>query len=256
MFDFKSAVEKAELNKTHFFFLGQAGFILKNRSGELLAVDPYLSDCVEKVEGNIGYKRLLPKIIEPNELQPDVLICTHYHRDHYDIVSVPVIMRTEKTKLFCAYDCKADVSESNIDPSRVRFVKPGDAFKYGGFNFRFINCDHGSGAPEAVGIIIETDGKRIVAVGDTCLRLDRVNEIVSEGPVDILVAPINGAYGNLNEEDCVRLTEAVKPKFVVPSHYGMFASHGGAPGLFYDLMQRNNLTGECLLLAQGEKFTL
>ena len=54
---------------TNIFFAGQAGFIIKSSSGQMLAVDLYLSDCVERLEGNVGFKRLLPKMLSPYELK-------------------------------------------------------------------------------------------------------------------------------------------------------------------------------------------
>lgn len=255
MIELLNLIKTAKTDKTHIFSLGQAGFIIRSKSGELLAIDPYLSNCVEIVEGNIGFKRLLPKIIEPSNLDLDVLICTHFHRDHYDIESVPTLMQSNNVNLFCAYDCKQDVLDENIDLSKVTFVKPGDMATNGAFKLNFINCDHGTGAPQAVGVIIEVDGKKIVEVGDTCLRLDRVDEILSRGPVDVMIAPINGAYGNLNEEECAKLADAIKPKITIPCHYGMFASHGGNPGLFHQIMRQNYPANKYLLMAQGEQFS-
>lgn len=255
MLNFLSSVKNADLKKTHIFALGQAGFIIKSKSGELLAIDPYLSDCVETVEGHIGYKRLLPKLVKPSDLKLDVLICTHFHRDHYDIESVPVLMQNERTKMYCAYDCKQDVLIEKIDLNKVTFVKPNDTAVQGSFKLYFINCDHGMGAPQAVGVIVEVDGKRIVEVGDTCLRLDRTNEILSQGSIDVLIAPINGAYGNMNEEECAKLADAIKPKIIIPCHYGMFASHGGNPGLFHQIMHQNYPANKYMLMAQGEQFS-
>ena len=142
------------------------------------------------------------------------------------------------------------VSEEN-----VTYVKPGDSCTIGDFKINLINCDHGTGAPDAVGVIVTVDGKKIVEVGDTCLRLDRVSEYQSQGQIDVMIAPINGAYGNLNEEECSRLVEAVKPELTIPCHYGMFASHGGNPGNFYTVMTEQYPENKFLLMAQGEKYT-
>ena len=106
----------------------------------------------------------------------------------------------------------------------------------GDFNILFTPCDHGTLAPDAVGVIVEVDGKKIIEVGDTCLRLDYADEFKQYGPFDVLIAPINGAYGNLNETDCVTLAGALRPKLTVPCHYGMFASHGGNPRIFHENM--------------------
>ena len=47
-------------------WMSQAGFIFKTSQGELIGVDLYLSDCVERL---VGFKRLMPKIIDYHELK-------------------------------------------------------------------------------------------------------------------------------------------------------------------------------------------
>ena len=68
MTDFFVKVLTAPLGKTYLFSVGQAGFIIKSANGQLLAIDLYLSDCVERIEGNAGFKRLLPKILSPYDI--------------------------------------------------------------------------------------------------------------------------------------------------------------------------------------------
>ena len=83
--------------QTELYSLGQAGFIIKNRSGFTIAIDPYLSDYTEKTEGNMGFKRLLPKILEPGDFEFDIVITTHAHSDHFDFDSVHAYMDGNKT---------------------------------------------------------------------------------------------------------------------------------------------------------------
>ena len=89
----------AESGKTHLFFIGQAGYIIKSSSGQLLGFDLCLSECVERVEGHMGFKRLIPKILDPFELTLDCLIATHPHFDHFDMDAVPQMMSNHHTKL-------------------------------------------------------------------------------------------------------------------------------------------------------------
>ena len=53
MSEFSIKVLTAPLGKTYFFTTGQAGFILKSKTGQLLGLDLYLSDCVERIEPTI-----------------------------------------------------------------------------------------------------------------------------------------------------------------------------------------------------------
>lgn len=249
---FNKVLLSASLGLTHLFSVGQAGYIIKNKRGETLGVDLYLSDCVEPVEGHDGYHRLLPKIIEAKDLGLDVLIATHFHRDHFDIDSMADLMSNGKTRLFCAYDCEEDVKRLGIDEDRVSYVKPGDHYIISGFDIRFINSDHGAGAPQEVGVLLTVDGKNILEVGDTALRLDWQDEYLSAGPVDVLIAPINGAYGNLNEYEATQLAKTLNPKVTIPSHFGMFPSHGGNSGIFIEEMRKEKL--QYKILTMGEDF--
>ncbi len=235
---------------THMYFVGQAGYIIKNDCGYLLGVDLYLSDVVESVEGHDGFKRLLPRILEPADVSFDILIATHWHRDHFDIGSISNLMNNGKTVLLCAEDCRDDVNVLGIDKTRVIYVKPGDSFEYGGFVIHFVNCDHGTQTPFAVGVVVEASGKRIYMAGDTCYRPDWVREFLSFGSIDVYIAPINGVFGNMSEDDCARMSELICPKVTVPCHYGMFASHMGSPGKFIDIMRRKGLPYQ--LMAPGD----
>lgn len=255
MNDFAIRVLTAQLGKTHIFSVGQAGYIIKSKSGQLLGIDMYLSECVERVEGYVGFKRLLPKILSPFDLEFDVVITTHPHKDHFDIDAIPELMSYKQTKLLASVDCSELIKELEMTEENVTYVKPGDGYRIGDFKIDIINSDHGLGAPDAFGVIVTVDDKKIVVVGDTCLRLDRVSEYLSQGKVDVLIAPINGAYGNLNEEECAKLSDAVKPELTIPCHYGMFASHGGNPGKFYTVMTEQYPENNFLLMAQGERYT-
>lgn len=256
MKDFAAKVLNAKSGETHLFSVGQAGYIVKSKSGQLFGIDLYLSDCVERIEGNKGFKRLLPKAFDCQELVFDCIVTTHPHVDHFDVDSVGLLMDNNKTRLYASVDCEKEVDRLLIDKSRTTFVKPGEYCVDGDFGLQFINCDHGTGAPDAVGLILTVDKKKILFVGDSCLRLDRVDEYLSKGELDVMIAPINGAYGNLNENDCAVLSGAVKPKLTIPSHYGMFASHGGNVGTFYKIMTEQYPQNAFNMMCLGEGITI
>lgn len=239
---------------TTIFSVGQAGFIIKSNSGQLLAIDLYLSECVERLEGNKGFKRLLPKLLDPFDIEFDVVICTHPHWDHFDVDTVPEMLSNGRTKLLCSSGCRELVESLQMEyyKTQIVYVKPLESYDIGDFHVEFANCDHGSSAPDAVGVVVSVDGKTIYETGDTCLRLDTIGEI--SRPLDVLIAPINGKYGNLDEEECSVLAEHLQPSITIPCHYGMFASHHGDVGRFYDVMTEKKLP--FLLMQQGERYTL
>lgn len=235
------------------FATGQAGFIIKSKRGQLLAIDLYLSNCVERLEGHRGFKRLLPQILSASDLSFDVVIATHPHLDHYDIDAVPEMM-SKGSQLFCSVDCEKLNKQllMNYYNEQITYVKPGDHHVFGDFDITFVNCDHGIGAPDAVGVVVKVDGKIVYEVGDSCLRLDRVSEIPQ--PLDVLISPINGMYGNMGSIETAEFAENLKPRVTIPCHYGMFASHGGDLKQFYDIMNEKNLCAQ--IMRQGEAYRL
>jgi len=217
--------------ETEITFMGQAGFEIKSKAGKTLGIDFYLSDCVERIEpDHEGYKRLVVAPIKAEDVKTDILIATHAHGDHYDYDAIPIILENGHTKLYSSLTCPMGTK-----------VKAGDRIVEEGFDISFVRCSHGKSAPDAVGVLVEVDGKRILEVGDTCLCLDYVDEYLQKGSVDVLIGPINGAYGNMTEEDFEQLTKAINPKLAIPCHTGMFKAHGGN----YDIVPKI-----------GEKFTV
>ena len=247
------ATKVLEAQGTCIFATGQAGFILKSKSGQLLAIDLYLSNCVERLEGHKGFKRLLPQLLDASDLSFDYVICTHPHLDHYDVDAVPEMV-CRGAKLLCSVDCEKLNKQLLMDyyKEQITYVRPGDHIVAGDFDVTFVNCDHGTGARDAVGVVVKVDGKVIYEVGDSSLRLDRIAEIPL--PLDVLICPINGMYGNMNSDDAVLLAEALKPFVTIPCHYGMFASHGGDLKRFYDLTNEKKIPA--LIMQQGEFFKL
>lgn len=256
MKDFALTVLNAKPGETHLFSVGQAGYIVKSTNGQLLGVDLYLSECVERIEGNIGFKRLLPRILELYELEFDYIVTTHWHFDHFDMDAIPHLMAHEKTRMFASVECRKEVDRLRMSQKNIEYVVPGDKYIDGDYILNFIYCDHGESSRDAVGVVVEVDGKKICMTGDTSLRLDWIEEYKKNGKFDVLIAPINGAFGNMNEQDCAELSSVLKPKLTIPSHYGMFAAHGGNPGIFIKKMKEICPENQYYLMTLGEGIVL
>ena len=229
------------------FFLGQAGFILKTPKGELIAVDPYLSDCCNRY---FGFKRLMPYILSPEELTFDYLVASHAHYDHFDPDSVPALMANGKTQFIGALDTEEECVKLGIK-ERVSFIGVGDKVALGSVTLTAIRCDHGADTPHAIGLLFEIEGKKIYMMGDTAYRPDWLLDSQIQG-VDLLILPINGAFGNLNEKQAAQVVSILKPKLAVPCHFWNFAQHFGSPSLFMEEMQNICPDAKYVLLRQGE----
>ena len=84
-------------------WLGQAGYLLKDGHGCTLAVDPYLTNCGERIR---GFKRLSPMLLPAEDFAPDYYVITHTHFDHLDYDAIPVVKeRSPKTQFFGPTSC-------------------------------------------------------------------------------------------------------------------------------------------------------
>lgn len=220
--------------KTAVFWLGQAGFVFKNSEGDLIALDPYLSDCCNRY---FGFKRMIPYLMTPYDIEFDAVLCSHAHFDHFDPDSVPQLLANGRTRLVAAMDCRAECERLNIHDN-AEFIKVGDTVKVGRFTVTAVPCDHGEGTPDALGFLIKDGDRTVYSMGDTCLRTDYLENEELHG-LSLLILPINGAYGNLNETEAVTVCKALTPKLAVPCHFGNFARHGGNPYLFMENMKES-----------------
>ena len=229
------------------FWLGQAGFLIKNSLGEILALDPYLSDMVERMD---GFKRLMMPVMEAEELDADVILVTHYHGDHLDLDSLPAMMRPT-TKLFCCSQSIPECRKINIPESQMTVMQVGDIRQIKGFTIEAVFADHGDGAPAAMGYIVETDGVRVYFSGDTSYQKQRMKHAADQD-IDILIVPINGEYGNMNERDAAMMAAQVRAKLTIPSHFWLFARHKGNPYEFEQEMKISVPDCRTYTMCQGE----
>lgn len=229
------------------FFLGQAGFLLKTPEEKIIAIDPYLSNCCERY---FGFKRLMPNILEASELEIDMLLISHAHYDHFDPDSVPVLLSNGKTALIGAKDVEVECNRLGLK-GNITYLSCGETVVRDDIKITAVPCDHGASAPDALGFLIEIAGKKVYYMGDTTYRTDYMTDVRLSN-VDLLLLPINGAFGNLNEKEATLVIGALHPKLAVPCHYWNFAEHGGNPELFMEHMK--SVAPECsyLLMRQGE----
>ena len=234
----------------HLYWLGQAGFLIKNSIGKVILIDAYLSDYVEKTDGN---HRLMMAVAEPEELHPNVILASHEHADHLDMDSLPALM-ADSAHLYC---CKAShriCMEAGFDPAQVTGMQIGDKVQQDGFSVEAVWADHGDSAPDALGFWIVTEGVRIYFTGDTSYQSCRMQPVTNR-EMDLLIAPINGEFGNMNERDAAMLAQQAQPRLTIPCHFWTFAHHHGDPGHFQDAMRAIAPEVPAYTMCQGERLT-
>jgi L-ascorbate metabolism protein UlaG (beta-lactamase superfamily) len=215
-------------------WLLQGGFVFKIAS-QRIVVDAYLSDIVEVRE---KLTRLAKPPIPLEELKPDYWICTHDHLDHLDPPTVEkVAVMYPKCRFVGPASVCRHLREMGVDDERIFQLTKGistDIFET--ISLKAVPAFHSD--PEAIGLIIESEKKRIYLSGDTLwtdeLRLDTQNL----GVLDLVLICINGKLGNMNAEEAIEFVQLLRPKLAIPMHYGLFAENTADPKYFVEACQK------------------
>jgi hypothetical protein len=68
---------------------------------------------------------------------------------------------------------------------------------------------------------------------------------------DVLIPYINPKFGNLGEISEAQLAKKCSAKIAIPSYFGLFAEHGGDPGMFREQLQIHSPQTQLILLTPG-----
>ncbi len=236
------------------WWLGQAGYAFKTASGQVVVVDPYLSDAAERLH---GFKRMMPTPIAAEDVRADWVIFTHEHTDHFDPDTIPVIARNNPNCRFAGPEgCQEPMRQAGIDAARSRLLRPGTNPLADSLTVRAVPADHGDLSASALTIVLDLDGRCIFLSGDTALRFTTFTPLFTPR-LDLMVTCINGVYGNLSHIDAAMLVQIARPRRALPCHFWMFVEHGaGDPAGFRNAVKHLAPETTPLVLKPGEGFLL
>lgn len=228
------------------WWLGGSGFLLALDTGERICIDPYLSDCVERIA---GFRRLMPAPINAGDLEFSLLLLTHSHPDHLDVDSFDTFIQNNPCcHVIAPADCLSFLLEQNVDHE---ITAPGKVHLFGSIVIEAVPADHAPLSPEAVGYLLGVSGRSAWFTGDTALNWPLLESTIRKKP-NILVPCINSAYGNLGEVGAALLAERCGALIVIPAHYGLFNEHGGDVELFHKSMKELAPQAAVYILSPGE----
>ncbi len=199
-------------------WLGQAGLLFDNGKCKIM-VDPYLSDAVAKLDPE-KFRRT-PVDADIFAIQPDVLIFTHDHLDHYDPETAAVFLGKDRKPMtvLCPFSAWQKVRTFGGPHNYVLFDRHTQWTEFG-FRFHAVKAAHSD--PYAIGVVIDDleRNKPYYITGDTLYN----SEIFTDLPKDIdtVFLPINGVGNNMNQADALRFFRQCGAKSVVAYHVGMF----------------------------------
>src|SRR5216683_1293835 len=216
------------------WWLGQTGYIFKTPEGTLLSTDMYLTNSCSEAYKDLGVNldRLVPVLIQPDELDVDIYTCTHNHQDHTDPETIRRL-RNKDTGHFVgpAPTCGVYRAEG-IESGRIAQAWPDCELE-----FRDIAI-HGTFALPTddtdlnhMGYVFEFgSGPRIYVTGDT--DYSELLFAAAKHTPDIVITCINGGFNNLSHYEAAQMCARVKPRVAIPCHYDMFPDNRVDPGQF------------------------
>jgi L-ascorbate metabolism protein UlaG (beta-lactamase superfamily) len=209
-------------------WLGHATFRVKTPEGKIIIIDPW-------VTGN----PICPPADKKVE-KVDVLLCTHGHGDHIgDAVEIakkhkPVVVGIPELCRWLGTKGVAQLAEMN----------KGGTQSVGGIKVTMVHADHSCGISdgdqmvyggEACGFVIEfSSGVIIYHAGDTNVFGDM--QIIRElyAP-EIVMLPIGDHY-TMSPREAAYACRLLKPKTVIPMHFGTFPVLTGTPAQLQKLV--------------------
>jgi L-ascorbate metabolism protein UlaG (beta-lactamase superfamily) len=226
-------------NELGIFWLWQNTFILKGSTGTLLSIDPHLVK-----NPNAQYIGEPP--IEPEELQVDYVFCTHDHWDHADPRALPLIAKSSpKTKFLGTHECRQRFLDVGIPTERTLALDAGVTVAFEGFSVTPLysvppKVAARIGLTTHFGYVFDFGCVRLYNFGDSTPDtvvdpMSVLGEVAKYHP-EIAIFPIVGDYPARKPEDAVTFARTLKPKVVIPGHYGCFTDRTIDPNVFLRLM--------------------
>ena len=163
------------------------------------------------------------------------IFVTHSHWDHFSVEDIKRLL-VKETKIIYPKSMEKEVQ--GLFENEVIFVEPEKSYKLDDFEFETfcsynISKNFHSKENNWVGYNLKTNNKTVSVVGDS----DNTPEL-NKIKTDILLVPIGGTY-TMNIEEAAKLTNNIKPKKVIPTHYGEIVGEKGFGKEFEKLIDKN-----------------
>jgi len=195
-------------------YLGHAGFEFVSR-GKTILIDPFFKGTGIKYSG-----------------RPDIILVTHEHFDHADDAK--------------GFDCTV-VAPATCKFKKQVVMKVGEKKVVDGIPVEMIGASHHQ-SKYPTGFIFELEGKRIAHLGDT--YLDGVTPLPN---IDLLLVPIGGFY-TMNIDEALEATSRIRPRLVIPMHYGTFEQIKASPLEFAKKAEQKGYKVRVLNLCEKMEF--
>ena len=206
-------------NELGVWWLGQSGFYFLTPEGTKIVVDPYLTDHVKKLFGD-KLARKIPVPILPEELDPDIFLLSHDHVDHLDEKTVVPVPNKNKMTFVGPRGVAKHLKKLKVNVKNIVRLDSGEKTKVKGIEIEAaFAMPTDAGTFDTVGFVITFKNKlKIYITGDTAYT--PFLKYLKAFKIDYMFTVINGAFNNMNEVEAAKVTSLIKPKTVIPMHFG------------------------------------
>lgn len=213
-------------------------------NGTTLLIDPF-------IEGNKHAEGL----VDPKELNPDVLLLTHAHGDHYG--NTPEILENAQPLAIGNFEVVQYLSQT-LEHEDIHPMNTGGMWSFDWGEVTLTYARHSSSFPDGTyggnpnGFIFEIEGKTIYNTGDTAWFSD-LELYGEEYDIDVLLLPIGDNF-TMGPEEAVTVAEVLQPELTIPLHYDTFPYIEVDTDEWQQMMEEAGL--EAKVAQPGETFEL
>ncbi len=191
-------------------YFGHSAFQIET-NGTTVLFDPFIT-------GN----PLAEGVVSAADLNPDVLLLTHAHGDHWgDTLEI-----AKRSGALLVANFEITTYAQNHGHNNVQPMNTGGAWTFDWGKVTQTYARHSSSFPDGAyggnpnGYLLHLEGKCIYNTGDTCpfAEMEWTGE---DHVVDLALMPIGDCF-TMGPEDSIRAARMIKPALTIPLHYNTF----------------------------------
>lgn len=178
-----------------------------------------------------------PFKIKESYKDADIIFITHNHYDHYSPEDIEKIKK-ENTKIVMPKEMASQITKNYFKDENIMTVEPNKKYEIEEIKFETIPAYNTNKTfhPEEkkwVGYILEIDRTKYYIAGDT-----DITEENKKVKCDVAFVPVGGTY-TMDYKEAANLINIIKPKIVVPIHYGSIVGTDEDAEGFSKLVQKD-----------------
>jgi len=178
---------------------------------------------------------------EITKLNPDIIIVSHEHFDHFD---KSLVKKLHKGKaIIIAPGHIISELKGEIPEEHLRKVSAEDVVEHEGLKIIACEADHPS--PEPLTFIIQSENGVTIYHAIDSRTFDGMKEIGEKYSIDVAIAPIGIAPGT-SPREAARAIKMLKPKIAIPHH-----AKGGFEE-FKKIIEKEGIESQVKIIKQGE----